>query len=83
MSLADAVAHEVRRRMAAADPPLSAREVARQTGIPATLLHRAVAGERALTLDELEQVAAVLGVQPEWLLRQARIRAPLSGDVQK
>lgn len=83
MSLADDVTAEVRRRMRAVDPPLSGRALADAAGIPPTLVHRTLAGERALTLDELDAVARVLGIQPEWLLRQGRIHAPRSGDVQK
>lgn len=69
MTLADAVADEVRRRMARRG--LSAREVARRAGMPATLLHRALAGTRPLQLDELEHVAEVLGVRPEHVVRVA------------
>jgi plasmid maintenance system antidote protein VapI len=83
VSLADAVADDVRRRMSAAE--LSARELARRTGIPATLVHRAVAGDRPLTLDEVERIAAVFGTRPDVMLRAAvrRMHTPRPGDVQK
>ena len=75
MSLAVAVVEQVRRRMI--DRRLSAREVARRADIPATLLHRALAGERALSIDELSAVAGVLEVTPEHLVREARTRPPI------
>ena len=65
MSLADAVADEVRRRMAGAG--LSQTRLAAAAGMPATLLHRAVKHERDLQLDELDRLCRVLGVKPEHL----------------
>jgi transcriptional regulator with XRE-family HTH domain len=81
VSLAAAVVDEVRRRMAARG--MSARELARRAEMPATSLHRAMNGERALSIDELGAVAVVLEVTPEHLLRIAReslTRTPRSGD---
>lgn len=81
MTLAVAVVDEVHKRMQRAD--LSAREVARRAGIPPTLVHRAIAGQRVLTIDELGAVAVVLGMTPEHLVRVAReriTRTPPSGE---
>jgi transcriptional regulator with XRE-family HTH domain len=78
VSLADAVADEVRRRMSARG--MSQNAAARAAGMPPTLLHRAMNGERALSIDELDALAATLDVTPEHLLRLARTRAPLSSD---
>jgi transcriptional regulator with XRE-family HTH domain len=69
VTLAEAVTAEVRRRMTARG--LSARELARQSGMPATLVHRALAGARPFGLDELGQIAAVLGVHVVWLIDSA------------
>jgi transcriptional regulator with XRE-family HTH domain len=80
VSLAAAAVDEVRRRMT--DQRLSAREVARRAALPPTSVHRALNGERVLSIDELDAVASVLGVKPEYLLRQARTRIPPAGDVQ-
>ena len=80
VSLADAVADEVRRRMSARG--MSQNAAARAAGMPPTLLHRAMSGDRHLTIDELDGLAGALDVTPEYLLRLARTRAPLSGDVQ-
>jgi hypothetical protein len=46
--------------------------------MPPTLVHRAIAGDRVLTIDELAAVAAVLDVKPEHLLRLARERITAS-----
>lgn len=84
MTLADAVADEVRRRMERRG--LSARELARRSGMPATLLHRALAGRRHLALDELEQLAPALDTRPEVVLRAAARRmggTPRSGERSK
>jgi transcriptional regulator with XRE-family HTH domain len=78
VSLADAVADEVRRRMSARG--LSQNALARAAGMPPTLLHRAMSGERALSIDELDALARALEVTPEHLLRLARTRAPLSDE---
>lgn len=78
MSLADAVAVEVRRRMTARG--MSQRALAAAAGMPPTLLHRAINGERSLQLEEVERLARVLGVTPLWLLRSAIKHAPRSGD---
>jgi transcriptional regulator with XRE-family HTH domain len=74
VSLAVATVDEVRRRMTARG--LSQRELAKRAGMPPTLLHRAMSGERVLTIDELAACAAVLDVTPEHLLRLARTRTP-------
>jgi transcriptional regulator with XRE-family HTH domain len=82
VSLAAAVADEVRRRMTARD--MSQNELARAAGMPPTLLHRAVKHERALQLDEVEALARVLDVSAEWLLSSAirtwAKRHPPSGE---
>lgn len=78
MSLAVAVVDEVRRRMNAAG--LSQNALAKAADMAPTLLHRAMNGERALSIDELAAVAAVLKVKPEYLLRQARTRTTPSSD---
>jgi transcriptional regulator with XRE-family HTH domain len=80
VSLAVAVVDEVRRRMA--EQRLSGREVARRASLAPSSMHRALNGERPLSIDELAAVAAVLDVTPEYLLRLARTRTPPSGDVQ-
>jgi transcriptional regulator with XRE-family HTH domain len=80
VTLAAAVVDEVRHRMTARG--LSAREVARRAEMPPTSVHRALNGERVLSIDELAAVARVLEVTPEHLLRLARTRTPPSGDVQ-
>ena len=77
MSLGNAVTDEVRRRMRARR--MSQNELARAVGMPATLIHRAMKRQRLLSLDELEQIAGVLGVTPETLIRQARKASPPSG----
>jgi transcriptional regulator with XRE-family HTH domain len=78
VTLAAAVAAEVQRRMTARK--LSQNALARAAGMPPTLLHRAVNGERDLQLDEVEQLARALGVSVEWLLSAAIRRAPRSGE---
>ena len=75
MTLAAAVVDEVRRRMIARG--MSQRALAKAADMPPSLLHRAMAGERPLSIDELAAVAAVLGVTPEYLLRLARTRTPI------
>jgi transcriptional regulator with XRE-family HTH domain len=77
VSLAAAVVDEVRRRMTARG--LSQNTLAKQAGMPPTLLHRAMNGERALQLDEVAAIAVVLDVTPEHLVRVARAHTP-SGD---
>lgn len=74
MDLAAAVAAEVQRRMTARG--MSQTALARAAGIPPTLLHRAVKGERVLQLDEVEALARALDVSVEWLLSAAIRRAP-------
>jgi transcriptional regulator with XRE-family HTH domain len=78
VSLADAVADEVRRRMQSR--AMSQNALARAAGMAPTLLHRAMNGERHLTIDELDALAAVLDVKPEYLLRLARTRTPLTDE---
>ena len=78
MSLATDVVDEVRRRMTAAG--LSQNALAKAAGMAPSLLHRAMKGERPLSLDELDAVARVLRVKPEYLVRLARTRSPLSGE---
>jgi transcriptional regulator with XRE-family HTH domain len=81
VSLAVAVVDEVRKRMTRRH--LSQRALAQAAGMPPTLLHRAMNGERVLTIDELAAVADVLKVTPEQLVRVARegiARTPLSGE---
>jgi len=78
MTLAVAVVDEVRARMTARG--MSARALARAAGMPASLLHRAMAGERPLSLDELDAVSAALGVQPDYLVRMARQRLTRPGE---
>lgn len=80
MTLAAALVDEIRRRMDARG--MSQRALARAAGMPPSLLHRAMSGERPLSIDELAALADVLDVTPEYLLRLARTRTPLSGDVQ-
>jgi transcriptional regulator with XRE-family HTH domain len=70
VSLAAAVADEVRKRMRRAR--LSQNALAKRAGIAPTLVHRAMSGERVLSIDELGAVAAALGVKPEQLVRVAR-----------
>jgi transcriptional regulator with XRE-family HTH domain len=70
VSLADAVADEVRRRAAARG--MSQNALAKAAGMAPTLLHRAIKRERHLTIDELDGLARVLDVTPEHLLRLAR-----------
>lgn len=53
---------------------LSQNALAKRAGMPPTLVHRAMNGERVLTIDELGAVSAVLGVKPEQLVRVARER---------
>lgn len=78
MTLAAAVVDEVTRRRTARG--MSQNALAKAAGMPPTLLHRAVKGERQLQLDELERIAPVLGISVEWLLRSALIHTPRSGD---
>jgi len=77
VTLADAVADEVRRRMSARG--LSQNALARAAGMPPTLLHRAMNGDRQLTIDELDALARALEVTPEHLLRLARTTTPPIG----
>lgn len=72
MSLAAAVVDEVRLRMRR--HRLSQNALAKAAGMPPSLLHRAMNGERALSIDELAAVAVVLGVLPESIVRAARER---------
>lgn len=74
MTLADAVAAEVRRRMDARG--MSQNALARAAGMPPTLLHRAMSGERDLTLDELDGIARALRRSPDRLIRDARTAPP-------
>ena len=74
MTLAAAMRDEVQRRMTAHG--MSQNALARAAGMPPTLLHRAMNGERALQLDELERIASALGVTPLWFLRSALTRGP-------
>lgn len=69
MTLAGDLLEEVRRRMESRG--MSQTGLARATGIPATLVHRAMNRERDLTLDELERIAPALGVSVLWLIRRA------------
>ena len=78
MTLAAAVADEVQRRMTARG--LSQKALARAAGMPPSLVHRAMARERDLRLDELERIAPALGVTPLWLIRSALTHVPPSGD---
>jgi transcriptional regulator with XRE-family HTH domain len=78
VSLAAAVVDEVRRRLSARG--MSQRELAKGAGMPPTLLHRAMNGERSLQLDEVEAIAGVFGLTPEHLVRVARTHTPRSGD---
>jgi transcriptional regulator with XRE-family HTH domain len=81
VSLAAAVVDEVRKRMTARR--LSQNGLAKRAGMAPTLLHRAMNGERVLSIDELAAVCAVFGVKPEQLVRVARERierTPLSSD---
>ena len=73
MTLAAAVVDEVQRRMTARG--MSQRALAAAAGMPPTLLHRAMSGERSLQLDELERIAPALGVTPLWFLRSALTRS--------
>jgi transcriptional regulator with XRE-family HTH domain len=77
VTLAAAVADEVRRRMQA--QRLSQNALARAAGMAPTLLHRAMNGERHLTINELAALARALDVTPEYLLRLARQRVAASG----
>lgn len=77
MTLAAAVADEVQRRRTARG--LSQNALARAAGMPPTLLHRVLSGERQLRLDELEQLATALGVSAEWLVRSAVTHTPPDG----
>ena len=78
MSLADAVADEVHRRMTALG--MSQNGLARAAGIAPTLVHRALKGERQLQLDELERIGPALGVAPVWLILSAVMHLPPSGE---
>lgn len=51
---------------------LSQNALARRAGMPPTMLHRAIAGERRLSLDELGAIAGALDLEPEHLLWSAR-----------
>jgi len=77
VTLAAAVTAEVRRRMTAHE--LSQNALAREAGMPPTLLHRAMNNERDLQLDEVERLARPLGVSVEWLLASAIRRHPPIG----
>lgn len=70
MTLAVAVADEVRRRMT--ERRMSQNALARAAGMPPTLLHRALNRDRHLTIDELDALAGALDVTPEHLVRLAR-----------
>lgn len=74
MTLADAVADEVQRRRTARG--MSQNALARAAGVPPRSLHRALNGDRALQLDEVERLAPVLDVSVGWLLRSALTRVP-------
>jgi transcriptional regulator with XRE-family HTH domain len=76
VSLADAINDEIRRRLTARD--MSARQLARRAGVPATLIHRALKGQRSLQLDEVEAIAGAFGVQVLTLLRSAVTHASSS-----
>jgi transcriptional regulator with XRE-family HTH domain len=78
VSLAAAAADEVHRRMTAAG--MSQTELARAAGMPPTLLHRCVRGQRDLQLDEIEALAGALGVGAGWLLLSALLNVPPTGD---
>lgn len=78
MSLAVAVVDEVRRRMTSRG--MSQNALAKAAGMPPTLLHRAMNGERSLQLDELAAIAVVFDLTPEHLVRVARTNTPRSGD---
>ena len=80
MTLAAAIVDEVRRRLTARR--MSQRELARAAGIPASLLHRTMSGERQLRVDELERIAAAFGVTAEYLVRLASrsTSLPPTGD---
>jgi plasmid maintenance system antidote protein VapI len=79
VSLAAAVVDEVRRHLTAVGMSQSA--LARVAGIPPTLVHRTMRGDRGLTLDELEHIARALGTTPELIIALAsgRRRAPPMG----
>lgn len=70
MTLAAAVVDEVRKRMLSRN--LSQNRLARAAGMPPSLLHRAMNGERPLSIDELGAIATVLDVTPEHVVRVAR-----------
>jgi transcriptional regulator with XRE-family HTH domain len=78
VTLADAVADEVERRMLAHG--LSQNALARAAGMPPTLLHRALNRERELRLHEIEWLADAFGIDVEWLLSAALTHTPRSGD---
>lgn len=78
MTLADTVTDEVRRRMTAR--VMSQNALARAAGMSPSLMHRTMLGERHLSIDELDRVAAVLEVTPEYLLRQARLATVTPSD---
>jgi gp16 family phage-associated protein len=74
VTLAEAVIAEVRRRITARG--ISRNALARGAGMPATLVHRVINGERTLSLDEADKIAAALGISLEHLLRTARTASP-------
>lgn len=73
MTLATGVTDEVRRLLSALG--MSQTQLARAAQIPPSLIHRALKGDRELTLTELDRVARVLGVTPEHLVQIGRTRA--------
>jgi transcriptional regulator with XRE-family HTH domain len=77
VTLADAVADGVQRRMTARG--LSQNALARAAGMPPTLLHRSLNRERELRLSEVERIADALGVGVVWLIRSALTHTPPDG----
>jgi transcriptional regulator with XRE-family HTH domain len=74
VDLSTAVVDEVRRRLA--ERNMSQSALARAAGMPPTLVHRAMAGDRRLDLDEFGAIAGALRLTPEYLLRKAILNAP-------
>lgn len=58
-------------RAALARRRMSGRELARQLDKPPMWVHRRLAGEQAITIDDLTLIAGVLGITPASLLEQA------------